>query len=229
MGCPQQPYTGFPRGGLLSPGEHLVRGLSASPALGQAGWCSHGWDPIREPGSPAQQRLSFQNRPGPARRRGGHSTSTLRPEARSHGPCQARKDGSEAHTHARPYPHCSRRASARALRLRRSGLAETTLTGGRGPRRRAWDRARRLRDTAAQSLGGERESGGSAAPQPSSRHSRELGAGRKAGPQEGRDLEAGPRRGAGSSAVVGRGLDVERERGWSLDGGAVPLSSWAGL
>lgn len=150
-----------------------MRGLSASPALGQAGWCSHGWDPIREPGSPAQQRLSFQNRPGPARRRGGHSTSTLRPEARSHGPCQARKDGSEAHTHARPYPHCSRRASARALRLRRSpappplrargdhtyrrprtsaaGVGQSPSTAGHGgsePRRRT--RKRRKRSAPAQ-------------------------------------------------------------------------------
>lgn len=83
-------------GGLNNPTQvsregdccHRVSTSSAAypPALGQAGRCSYGWDPIREPGSPAQQRLSFQNRPGLARR----TEVTIRPPPC--GPRPARTD-----------------------------------------------------------------------------------------------------------------------------------------
>lgn len=88
--------------------------------------------------------------------------------------------------------------------------AAADLGGGRGTEP-VGCRTRR----AAQSFGGERERGGNAAPQPSSRHSRELGAGPEGGATGGAGPGGRPSR-AGSLAVVGRSRDVERDGGGAL-------------
>lgn len=132
----------------------------------------------------------------------------VRPPPARRDPAQAQKAGAEAHTHARPYPQCSRRAAARALRIRRSrARGDETYRRPWASAAGVWRACRaagdsgsaiRLRAEAAQHLSpasvatpgaGDQAAGG--------------GAGRR-GLGTGRDLEAGPSARGGVLGVTGR-------------------------
>lgn len=195
-------------------------------AQGQAGWVhTHGsWDPIGEPGNPARQRLSFWYRPRPAGRRGVAARPPPAARGRLSGTLPSRR-----RPWLKPTPTRGRTRSAAALPppepcKSAPGPAGTRLTGDRGARRRACGPV----GCGRQQLSATAARGGSAAPQPSHRHSREtrrLGA----GPEGGASRWGGTRR-----QVLGEGRSLRG--GWAgprpwlvvgAEGGA--LTSWVSL